>query len=98
MPGGYVRAARVVLAPKVDAHARGSYEVLQGGTVVEVVVAGSSVGPRGQQAESDVAMAVRDVTEKYKIKRQTDIQVDVQIDREMDRQTALRWTVLYPQL
>lgn len=43
MAKGHVRGTGVVLALQVDAHLGGSHKLLQGGAVVEVVVAWSLV-------------------------------------------------------
>lgn len=43
MAKGHARRAGVVLALQEDAHMHGSHELLQGGAVVEVVVAWSQV-------------------------------------------------------
>lgn len=48
------RSSGVVLSAQVQPHLAGVHHPLQGGVVVEVVVARPHVGLRGQQAERDV--------------------------------------------
>lgn len=49
----------VVLAVEVDSHVCGSHKLLQGGTVVEVIVARSQVRLRCQHAEGDISTGER---------------------------------------
>lgn len=62
MARGHVRGVAVVLALQVDAYMGGSHKLLQGGAVVEVVVAWPQVRFGGKHAECDVAIRVRDIT------------------------------------
>ncbi len=54
----------VVLAVKVDSHMCGSHKLLQGATVVEVVVARSKVRLRCQHAEGDISMGERYIADE----------------------------------
>lgn len=54
----------VVLAMEVDSHMCGSHKLLQGDTVVEVVVARSQVRLRCQHAEGDISMGERYVADE----------------------------------
>lgn len=54
-------SSSVVLSCQVDSDLRGMYHLLQGKTVVEVVVAGPPVWLGSQQVESDVPAREGDV-------------------------------------
>lgn len=64
MTEGDCRFLSVVLAVHVNSHMCGSHELLQGGAIVEVIVAWPQVRLGGQHTEGDVSSRVRHVTEE----------------------------------